>query len=172
MNKLLILFIIFLTFNLKSAYSNTLSCNFDDYDRTSTATSAKIAKSWIKPFQTHVITGQTVKWSGPGLSGKITTNNNEKIKWKYVTKRKMNWGSVQKTVRLTYKYVYFKTTKKVSADVDFKSYKDIEGVWGKCNYTIASVTNNTNNNSSSTFESSSYISLISINLSLIISSFN
>ena len=73
MNKFLILLIIFLTFNLKNGYSNTLSCNFDDYDRTSTATSAKIAKSWIKPFQTHVITGQTVRWSGPGLSGKITT---------------------------------------------------------------------------------------------------
>ena len=108
---------------VKYLFADTLNCSFDDYSRTSTRIA--VVKSWIVPNQNHSLTGDTIRWNEKNISGKVTTNNDEKIKWKYETKRKMNWGSVQKNVRLIYKFVYFKKSKKASADVDFKSYKDI-----------------------------------------------
>ena len=117
------LILIFLGINFKSSYSDTLICSFDDYSRVISA-STSIVKSWVNPYQNHSITGDSIRWNETNLSGKITKNNNDKIQWKYETKRRMVWGSVGKDVRLTYKYVYFKKSKKASVDIDFKSYND------------------------------------------------
>ena len=138
----------------KYTFADWLNCAFDDYSRTSTRT--PVVKSWVNITQNHSITGDSIRWDEKNLSGRITKNNNDKIQWKYETKRKMVWGSVRKDVRLTYKYVYFKKSKKVSVDVVFKSYKDIEGVWGKCTYNVAAasnIINKSNDNSSSIFSS-------------------
>ena len=132
--------LISLILSTKYTFADTLSCNFDDYSRTSTKTS--VVKSWIKPFQNHSFTDETIRWNEINLSGKVTKNNDEKIQWKYETKRSMIWGSVKKNVRLIYRFAYFKKSKKASVDLDFKSYRDIEGVWGKCSLITAAVSNN------------------------------
>ena len=106
--------VFFILFSLiiptKYLFGDTLKCNFDDYSRVLGNTS--IVKSWVNMYQNHTFTGDTIRWNEKNISGKITKNNNDKIQWKYETKRKMVWGSVKKDVRLTYKYVYFKKSTK------------------------------------------------------------
>ena len=133
---------------IKYLFADTLNCSFDDYSRTSTRIA--VVKSWIVPNQNHSLTGDTIRWNEKNISGKVTTNNDEKIQWKYETKRKMFWGSVKKDVRLIYKFVYFKKSKKASADVDFKSYKDISSIWGTCSLNTVAVSNNSNSQKTST----------------------
>ena len=113
---LLLLSFIFLPFSLKS---ETLDCFFDDYSQSTYP--LKMAKSWVPENQTIKIEDDKVKlwkFSAPLMK------SGPKYRWSVDV-------STEKT-EVTLEYTYFTTTKKIAVDVDFKRYRDISPVWGKC----------------------------------------
>lgn len=138
------LILIFLGINFKSSYSDTLDCSFDDYSRTTYKTST--AKSWVPTSQTHIITNNSIRWTEKGVTGQITENSNEKIKWNYKARRKTSLG---KTNRTEWRFIFFKSNNKVSADVIFPSYRNIDNLWGRCSLNTVAVSNNSNSQTSS-----------------------
>ena len=133
---------IFLIVNLKSAHADRLECKFDKYANSGYRDS--IAKSWIPPIQTHEIQGENIIHNNfKYIKGKITEDNDKKIKWRYLRETKNSRGELDRT---KFKFVYFKTTKKVSTDVLFSDFKDITSIWGTCEYIISSSSNNNTNN--------------------------
>jgi hypothetical protein len=96
------LILIFLGINFKSSYSDTLNCSFDDYSRSTYKTST--AKSWVPPSQTHIITNNSIRWTEKGVTGQITENTNEKIKWNYKAKRRTSSGKINRT---EWRFIFF-----------------------------------------------------------------
>ena len=117
--------IIFLGINFKSSYSDTLNCSFDDYSRTTYKTST--AKSWVPPSQTHIITNNSIRWTEKGVTGQITENTNEKIKWNYKARRKTSSGNTNRT---EWRFIFFKSNNKASADVIFQLI-EIQTIYGE-----------------------------------------
>jgi len=132
---------IFLIVNLKNAHADRLECKFDKYANSGYRDS--IAKSWIPSMQTHEIQGEDIIHNNKNyMKGKITYNTDRKIKWSYFKDTKDSKGQLSRT---TFKFIFFKTTKKVSTDVIFTGYRDIVSVWGTCEYIISSSSNNNTN---------------------------
>jgi hypothetical protein len=145
MIRLFNLILIFVFIGIKGLYSNTLDCNFDDYSRSTYKTNT--AKSWVPSFQTHMITNNSIIWTEKGITGQITENSNEKIKWNYKAKRKTTSGSKNRT---EWRFIFFKSNKKVAAEVIFPSYRNIENLWGRCSLNTVAVSNNSNSQKTST----------------------
>lgn len=120
------------------SFADTLECSFDNYKNSFYRDS--VAKSWIPTSQTHEINGDNIFYEEKGIRGKILENSDTKIKWKYYKDTRSSTGQLSRT---KFNFIFFKTTKKASADVDFTGYRDIESVWGNCSYNINQ--ENTNN---------------------------
>tara|TARA_B110000503_G_C7061785_1_gene377001 strand:- start:78 stop:947 length:870 start_codon:yes stop_codon:yes gene_type:complete len=136
MKRFFVLFIylllpfIFLFLNLKSLYADRLECKFDDYANSTYRDS--IAKSWIPPIQTHEIQGKDIiHHAYRSIKGTIVEDSDNKIKWRYYRDSKDSKGQLSRT---TFKFIFFKTTKKASAEIDFTGFRDIVSVWGTCDY--------------------------------------
>ena len=135
------LLFIFLIVNLKNAHADRLECKFDKY--ANSGYSDSIAKSWIPPIQTHEIQGENIIHNNfKYIKGKIIEDSDKKIKWRYLRETKNSRGDIDRT---TFKFIYFKTSKKVSTDVLFTGFKDITSIWGTCEYIISSSSNNNTN---------------------------
>lgn len=117
MKTFLLLFsFILLPFSIKA---ETLDCFFDDYSQSSYP--LKMAKSWVPENQTIKIEDDKVKlwkFSAPLMK------SGPKYRWSIDV-------STEKT-EVTLEYTYFTTNNKIAVDVDFKRYRDISPVWGKC----------------------------------------
>jgi hypothetical protein len=118
-NMKLVLFLLTLIFFPLSLSAETLNCKFDDYSQSSYP--IKISKSWVPENQKIEIEDDKVslwKFTAPLKRSGI------KYKWTFD-------ASTEKT-EVELKYIYFKSNNKISVDVDFKSYRDITPIWGKC----------------------------------------
>ena len=116
--KLLLFLLTFIFFPL-SLSAETLNCKFDDYSQSSYP--LKISKSWVPENQKFEIEDNKVNYwnfTAPLKRSGI------KYKWSFDV-------STEKT-DVELKYIYFKSNNKISVDVDFKSYRDITPIWGKC----------------------------------------
>lgn len=114
----------FVAFSTSSARGDVkLSCTFTKYNNSGYEISQ--AKSWIPEEQNHIIQDDGVaKHALYGLKGTVRKDNEKKVEFQYEDEHK--------GLPVTWKYIYFRTTKKATVSVDFKNFKDISNVWGSC----------------------------------------
>ena len=115
------------------SFADILKCNFTKYNGNFRL---KTAKQWVPEFQSHLIEDRNATYiTKRNLKGEVTLNNDEKIKWNYKHKQKItvNSGGID-YMPSTYKFVFFKTNNKVSADVTFPAHTwiPIDDIWGNC----------------------------------------
>ena len=121
-------YILIILFLVTSSIANTeeleLNCKFDNYNGITRNYSEKVIKSWSPTFQNHVIKADnTSYWNQVRIEGRVTANDNKKVKFKYEKKGKYitRW-----------RFVYFKTTKKAAIDMEFPGYIAPGTIWGNC----------------------------------------
>jgi len=129
-------------------FADTLKCNFTRYGG---ANRIEIQKEWLPEIQIHELNGSEAffktKWF---MKGKVTQNNDQKIKWSYEkeVKIKQSANSVP-TQKSKFNFIFFKKSKKVAAEVLFRiGWIPLDNVWGTCEYII----NSSNNNNSQIVE--------------------
>ena len=119
---LIVLFLI--TSSIACSKELKLNCKFDNYNGINRAYTERVIKSWSPPIQNHVIKeDNTSYWNQIRIEGRVSVNNSKKVKFKYELKRKYitRWN-----------FVYFKTTKKASIDMEFPGYVAPGPIWGIC----------------------------------------
>jgi hypothetical protein len=143
MKYILVLLFLFIS-SIASSEESVLNCKFADYNSINRTYTQRVIKSWSPTIQKHTIKpDKTSYWNGPGIEGKVTVNDSQKIKFKYEYKGK-------DITRWT--FVYFKTTKKASIYMEFPGYIPPGDIWGSCdetksNYEKPAKNSNTNNDS-------------------------
>ena len=70
--------------------------------------------------------------------------------WEYKARRKTTSGTKNRT---KWRFIFFKNNNKVTADVIFPAYRNIEDLWGTCSLNTVAVSKNVTSNSQKTFNS-------------------
>lgn len=106
-----------------------LRCEFTQYS--TSGYKEATAKSWVRPSQTHIFKGAGVRYPDRADwgSGLITLDNAEQTKWQYEKTSKDKQGRKAKTV---FKYMFFKSNKRIAASVEITGYNNINNIWGQC----------------------------------------
>ena len=85
-----------------------------------------IIKTYIPETQKHALTQtNSVRHMEFGLRGKVTENNEKKVKFHY---KFLNAG----VANVTIKHVFFRSTNKFAVNVSAPGYVDVGPVWGIC----------------------------------------
>ena len=113
-------------------FAETLKCNFTKYNGSNRI---EIQKEWLPEIQFHELNGSEAffktKWF---MKGKVIQNNDQKIKWSYEKEVKIRRSAgSDPTLKSKFKFIFFKKSKKVSAEVLFNMSKiPLDNVWGTC----------------------------------------
>ena len=80
-------YILIILFLVTSSIANTeeleLNCKFDNYNGITRNYSEGVIKSWSPTFQNHVIKADnTSYWNQVRIEGRVTANDNKKVKFK------------------------------------------------------------------------------------------
>ena len=125
----------------KYIVADTLDCRIDDYSRSSYPNKIKMIQSWLPQNLFFNVQGMNISYRN--ITVTLKTNDDKTMKWEYTRERKNTRGEKDK---VKYRFIYFKTNNKFTADIIFPSFRNISDLWGRCTLTTASKQANNNNN--------------------------